>query len=102
VVACFRLDQLGGNAQAFTGLAHGTFQHVFYFQQAGDFTDVLVLAFELEGRSARRDVDARVLRQHVQQFFGNAVREEFLFGIGGEVDERQDSNGFFGGYEYWF
>ena len=53
MVAGRRVDQLGGDANAISGLAHAALQHVAHAEVAGDLGHVHGLALVCEGRIAR-------------------------------------------------
>ena len=86
-------DQLRGDAHLPALAPHAAFDDVGHAELAPDLAHVAALAFELEHRSTRRDVELRNLRQDVQQFLGHAVGEIFLVRLAAHVCKRQDGDG---------
>ena len=86
------VNQLHGHANCVTRLAHRALQYVSHTQFCGNRRDVLVGVLVLEGRGSRDDPQFPDAGEQVQHFFADAVGEELLFGIGAEVDERQNCN----------
>src|SRR5437764_7817014 len=81
------IDELGGDADLIARLAHAALEDggdVEFFPDGGY---VLVLALERERRGARGHVQARYLRQQVQQLLAQPVGEVLLLLVGAEVDQ---------------
>ncbi len=89
-----RLDQLRGDAHLLTRPTDAAFDDIGHAQLPRDLRDGRVLAFEVEGRGARRHLQARHLAQHVQEFLAHAVGERLIALLLAEIGEGQHGDGF--------
>lgn len=94
---CFRpemeagrdVDELRGDTDPVTLLAHAPFQHGARAQRATDLADVPVHALEGEGGGTRHDAQRLHARQGRDQLFGQAVAEILVVRVATEVGEGQ-------------
>src|SRR5258706_2482904 len=86
------IDELRGDADATTGLAHAPFEQVADLEVPRDLRCVDKLALEREGRVARGNPQRRNLAQVRDDVLGDAVGEVFLFGVAAHVGERQNAD----------
>src|SRR5439155_17225421 len=89
MVAVGRIDELGADADLVARLAHAALEDGGDVELFPDGGYVLVLALERERRSARGHVQARYLRQQVQQLLAQPVGEVLLLLVGAEIDQRK-------------
>ncbi len=89
VIAIGGVDELGGDADLIASLAHAPLQNRLHVQLLGDCADVLVLALEGKGRSARGDAQARHLGEEIEELLGETVGEVFLLLVRAEVHQRE-------------
>ena len=85
-----RGDELRRDADAVAGLSDAAFENVRHTKGRGDLANVLMLALERERRGARDHLQARDLRQEVDDFLGQAVAEVLVLLVAAHVLERQD------------
>jgi hypothetical protein len=91
------LDELCGHAYAIPGCAHAALEHMSDVESARDLSDICVLPLERERRRARRYLEARQLRQGVDDLFRDAVGEKLPCRVAAHVDEGEHGNGSLGG-----
>ncbi len=84
VIAAARVDQLRGDAHFVAGFLHAAFQHGRDIQHFADLAQVLSLALEREGGSARSNFQVRQLRQRVENFLGHVDERQHRNGLGGQ------------------
>ena len=85
----FRVDQLGGNAQAIARLAHAAFKHITRAKLHADLFHVDLLAFVGKGRIACDHWKLTPEGKCCDQIFGDAVSEKFLIFVTAHIVERQ-------------
>src|SRR5437773_11416331 len=85
-------DQLRGHAHLLAIAAHAAFDNVAHAELAPDLAHIAAFALELEDRGACDDLELRHLGEHVQEFFGHAVREIILVGFAAHVGKGQDGD----------
>ena len=61
-------------------------------QAFGNHLEIDLLSLECEARRAGGNAQPAILRQHVENLFGDSVREIFILGVCTEIDERQDGD----------
>ena len=81
--------ELRRNPQPVSGTAHRPLKHPGRPEQGTDGADVLRLAFEGKGRSARGHPQSFDLGQRVDQLVGDSIAQVFGVGVGAGVDEGQ-------------
>ena len=93
VVAVAGIDQLRGDPQPITHLLYAALENGVDIEPAPDLADIDILALEGEGGSAGDDEEGVDLGQRIDQFFRQALAEVLVAGIGAEIVERQNGNG---------
>ncbi|MCY1235083.1 hypothetical protein D9M72_476870 [compost metagenome] len=88
-----RIDQLPGNAQPVTALAHTAFEYVAHAQLLADALGIHRLALVGEARVARDDEQPADARQRGDDVLHHAIGEIVLFRVPAQVVERQHGNG---------
>ena len=89
-----RVDELRRDAQPVAGALHAPFDNGVNAERLADFADIRPSPFESECRSAGNNLQSVELRQAIDDFFGDAVADEFVLPVWREVDERQYGNRF--------
>jgi hypothetical protein len=84
-----RVDQLTGNADPISALAHRAFEHVTDTEFAADPLHVDVLTLVGEARIAGGDGQPADARKSGSDLLDHAVGEIFLLGIATQIEERQ-------------
>ena len=84
--------QLRRDAHAVACAAQRAVDEIRGAERLADRAEVLVLAFELKGRRAPDDAQARDTRQRRGNFVGHAVGQELLLLVPGEIRERQNGD----------
>src|SRR5215207_7206871 len=94
MTAVLRIDQLRSYAQATPRPTHTSLEHRAHAEALGDQARVVLRAFTGEARGARRDTQPLVLREHIDDLLGDAVREVLVVRGRTQIDERQHGDGF--------
>jgi hypothetical protein len=84
------INELGGDANAFSTLAYGTFEHVAHAQFAADLLHIDRSTFVRERGVARDDEQSANATERGDDFFDHAVGEIFLLRVARHVLERQN------------
>ena len=87
-----RVDELAGDANPISGLAHAAFEHVADAELATDLLHVDGATLVGEARIAGDHEQAMKARQGRDDLFDDAVREIDLLGIAAQILERQDGD----------
>ena len=86
-------DELRGDPHLLAGLPHAALQDVRDVELLADHPQVFVPSLELERRGAPDHAQLGQLRQQVEQFLRQAIREVFLVLARTHVRERQHRDG---------
>src|SRR3954466_2699455 len=86
-------DELHGDAQIVTRLAHTSFEQCLYIQLPADLFDVAAAAAELKCRGARDDTQSLDVGQSIDELFGYTFTQIILVALRAHVSERQNRDG---------
>ena len=96
MMAAFSVNELRGDADAGARSPHAALEDAAHTEGLSDRADILLLAPERERRCAGDDLEARNVRQHVDDLLGQAVAEVLVLLVSAQVGKRQDGNRGFG------
>jgi hypothetical protein len=91
-IAALRADQLRGDAQLASRLAHAPLDHRVDAELAADLADIHRLLLVGEHGSAGRDLQSLDCAERGDELFGHPVAEVLVLGLDAAVGERQHGN----------
>jgi len=86
-------DELGGDANAISGAAHAAFENGAHFEPVANAAQVALLS--AKGKSGRTRDYSKLwnLGEGVQNLFGQAIAEVFIFLVAAQIGEGENGNG---------